>query len=228
MFGNLGDQRPAPAAELRNFTNRVSEQTAFERILNLDGGHVAPVLMFYGVGGAGKTWLLRKLRGTLPDGFPTAYLDLDPMTGGVDYANNSARSLAEIRRQMGPAVSCPRFDLAYTWLRVKEGAGDEPLFRGAGLLGNSWELLQEVGSIAASDYPGSGLVKWFVGKVTSPVGKWLQSSGIGRWLETTLGEEDFLKLKRMLPQEIYSDLHRRLLTDLQENLPQQAGRTVRG
>ncbi|MEZ6058127.1 MAG: hypothetical protein R3C01_15620 [Planctomycetaceae bacterium] len=228
MFGNLDDQFIPPAMELRNFTNRVSEQAAFDRLLELDGGHVAPVLMFYGVGGAGKTWLLRKLKQGLPANIPAAYLDLDRATGGVDYATNSARALAEIRRQLGDRVVCPRFDLAYTWLRFKEGNREEPLFRGAGSLGNIWELVQEVGSIAASKYPVAGLVKWVVGKVTSPVATWLKQSGIGQWLETQLGEEDFLNLKGMDPQGIYLELNQRLLRDLKANLPEQEGHTVRG
>ena len=228
MFGNLDDQFSPPASELRNFTNRLDEQAAFQRLLDLDAPHFPPVLMFHGVGGAGKTWLLRNLRRKVVEDMPTAHLDLDRSTGGIDYAHNSARALAEIRRQLGPRVACPRFDLAYTWLRVKEGAQDEPLFRGAGLLGNTWEFLVEFANAATSEIPGAGLFKWLILKATSPVSAWLKQSGVGKWLETELGEQDFLNLKKKLPQAIYPELHRRLLLDLREHLPQRDGKTVRG
>ena len=194
MFGNLDDQFSPPASELRNFTNRLDEQATFQRLLDLDAPHFPPVLMFHGVGGAGKTWLLRNLRRKVVEDMPTAHLDLDRSTGGIDYAHNSARALAEIRRQLGPRVACPRFDLAYTWLRVKEGAQDEPLFRGAGLLGNTWEFLVEFASAATSEIPGAGLFKWLILRATSPVSAWLKQSGVGKWLETELGEQDFLDL----------------------------------
>jgi hypothetical protein len=56
--------------------------------------------MFYGVGGIGKSWLLRRLRETVsvPPELPTALIDFDPAIGGASYMNDRGFALAEIRR----------------------------------------------------------------------------------------------------------------------------------
>src|SRR5207249_930332 len=113
----------SPSQQLQNFTNRENELDVLRRVLDLAQGQPLPVVMFWGVGGNGKSWLLRKLREALPPDFPSALLDLDPMTGGTPYHADSARALAELRHQLA-AVAFPRFDLAYAWLRYKEGVKD--------------------------------------------------------------------------------------------------------
>ena len=77
MFRPLGQKNTTPSEELSYFTNRVDELTAFNRILNIPESQPIPVLMFYGVGGAGKSWLLKRLRQQTED-IPTVYQDLDP------------------------------------------------------------------------------------------------------------------------------------------------------
>jgi tetratricopeptide (TPR) repeat protein len=227
MFRPLDDRYTTPSEQLRHFTNRVSEQAAFQRLLDLEAPHIPPVLMFYGIGGTGKSWLLKKLR-ERATGLPTAYIDLDPRSGGTNYLNDTSKALAELRRQFGAKVKCPRFDLAYTWLRHKEGVSDEPHFRGTGLLGNSWEFVVEAGNAAASDIPGASLVSWLIKKVASPITRWLKDSGVGDWLATKFGQDDFLRLKRMLANDIYPELRERLLKDLKEELPERDDKQVRG
>lgn len=216
-----------PSEDLRFFTNRVSETSAFERLLEVPAGQDIPILMFYGVGGIGKTWLSKKLQRDYANHLPSAYLSLDPKAGGTDSID-SAKRLINIRRQLGDALFCPRFDLAYTWLRYKQGAGEEPCFKGAGFLGNVWEFLTEVGNAAASDVPGSNIISWFFKKVTSAVSGKLSNTKWKDWLLSNIGQDDFLRLKNSLIDEIYSELANRLLNDLNENLPELENRQLRG
>jgi hypothetical protein len=125
-----------PSQELRHFTNREQERDVLRRLLALPAGEPLPVVMFFGVGGTGKSWLLRKLRAELPAKIPSALLDFEPSSGGTPYHTDQSRALAELRRQLS-SLECPRFDLAYSWLRFQEGMKDEPLLRGKGLAGMS-------------------------------------------------------------------------------------------
>ena len=104
---------PSPTQELRHFTNREEERHVLRRLLALPSGQPLPVVMFYGVGGTGKSWLLRRLRADVPPEIPSALLDFDPQCGGAPYHTDYSRALAELRRQLA-SVECPRFDLAYS------------------------------------------------------------------------------------------------------------------
>lgn len=149
----------SPSQELRNFTNREQERRVLSRILALSQGQPLPVLMFYGVGGTGKSWLLRRLRADVPPEIPSALLDFDPQSGGAPYHTDHSRALAELRRQLA-SVECPHFDLAYSWLRFHEGVKDEPLLKDKGLAGFATEALAD---LAAGTTTGLPLVGLFTG-----------------------------------------------------------------
>jgi hypothetical protein len=123
-----------PSQELRHFTNRKKERDVVRDLLEKPAGQPLPVVMFFGVGGTGKSWLLRKLRAELPPEMPSALLDFEPSSGGTPYHTDQSRALAELRRQLAD-VECPRFDLAYSWLRFQGEMKDEPLLRGKRLAG---------------------------------------------------------------------------------------------
>jgi hypothetical protein len=110
-----GRREHKPSDEIARFTDRVPEQDRFR--FWLTSPTEPPVLMFYGIGGAGKTWLLKKLRQEMPAGLPHAYLDFDPQSAGQRFANDPAAALYEIRQQFGREA--PRFDLAFAMLRHK-------------------------------------------------------------------------------------------------------------
>lgn len=117
MFRPLGEKTTTPSEELSHFTNRISEMAAFNRVLKIPSKQPIPLLMFYGVGGTGKSWMLKRLR-QQSETIPTAYLDLDSSAGDQSLGKDSSRAYAEIRRQLGTSIKCPRFDLAYACLRL--------------------------------------------------------------------------------------------------------------
>ncbi len=215
-----------PSENLLHFTNRVMEKAAYHRLLALSTGDALPVLMFYGVGGTGKTWLAKKLQRDESGNLPTAYITLDPNAGGTNSID-SAKRLINIRMQLGEKIFCPHFDLAYAWLRHKEKGGDKPSFKGAGLLGNVWELLVEAASYAAKDIPWSNFISLFVRKVTSPITTQISKLPWKDWLLSKIGQDDFVSLKNRSADEIYQELTNRLLRDLNENLPVSEGQRAR-
>ena len=218
-------QHRSASSQLKNFTNRESELAVFQRGLARMRTPL-PVLAFYGVGGNGKTWLIRRLAesaGTVP----TALIDLEPRAGGSPLHTDSARALAEIRGQFED-VACPRFDLALAWLRFRQGVNDEPQFKGTGAAANVWEFLREAGEALADDVPGANVLNWLAGQVTKPVWERLKDTPAVKRLASEAGQEDYVGLKKMQPVDIYPELAGRLLRDLSENLPLGEGDACRG
>jgi hypothetical protein len=214
----------SPSQELRHFTNREQERRVLSRLLAMPSGQPLPVVMFYGVGGTGKSWLLRRLRADVPPETPTALLDVDPKCGGAPYHTDHSRALAEVRRQLA-AVECPRFDLAYSWLRFHEGVKDEPLLKDKGLAGIATEALADLASGTATGLP---LVGFFSKKIAAKLSEKFQGSKLERWLAKKTNQEDFLHLRKLSAQEIYPQLVDRFLLDLAEGLPERPGRACRG
>ena len=58
------------STEIAHFTDREDKQEVFRRLLN--AVEEPPVLMFYGLGGAGKSWLLKKLHTLVTEGMPAS------------------------------------------------------------------------------------------------------------------------------------------------------------
>jgi len=185
----------APSKELKNFTNRDGQLSEFRHRLDAPAGSPLPVWMFYGVGGIGKTWLLRRLSEALgdPPVVPSARLELDPTSGGAPYHQDSGFALAEIRRQLG--VECPRFDLTYALLRFKQGAGDEPHLKLGGAAHTAWELVIEVAKEVAK-FPGAGLVVWLGAKGSKFASAQFKNFAMGKWLAAKAGNEDYINLLR--------------------------------
>jgi hypothetical protein len=117
-----GRRTNPPSDEIARFADREDQQALFQRYLN--SAEEPPVLMFFGVGGAGKTWLLKKLRTQVLGGIPSAYLDFDTDRRGKRYLLDPTAALQSIQQQLG--VPTPRFDLALAMLRKKQGHAAEP------------------------------------------------------------------------------------------------------
>ncbi len=195
MFRPLDDRTfLSPSGQLKNFTNRVSEHGTLNALLAIRGTKELPLTMFYGVGGAGKSWLLRSFYKELGD-IPKAHIDLDPRNLRQTAQTDPATVLANIRQQLGPSVKCPRFDLAYAWLRYKDGGQKEPLFEGAGMLGFAWKIVASAAAAAADSVTASFFVNLFNSMTGSLTGK-LNDLGIKEYLDEKLGQEDFLSLRK--------------------------------
>ncbi len=119
----------APSESFAHFTNREKEQDALARVFRISEPFALPLLHFYGIGGAGKTWLLRRLvENARIQSIPAAYVNLEELpnnlTGGVN-------ALMMIRNQL-TEFELPGFDLALAWYLTKTGFGKEkPTKRGA-------------------------------------------------------------------------------------------------
>ncbi len=183
--------------------------------------------MFFGVGGTGKSWLLKRFRQWLAEEtkIPSAYVDFDRKSGGPSYVSDFSALLAEVWRQLD--FECPRFETAYAWMRFKQGAGDRPLVRHSGKISAGWEFVKEGASAGFSWVPGVNLLVWAGDKLGKKAASIIEKTSVGRFLLTRSGEEDYLRLGRMTAQEIYPTLIARLGDDLNEQLPTRNGERCR-
>ena len=69
--------------DLRNFTNRRKELSCVRQHVDAPEDTFLPMLMFYGVGGTGKTTLREKLRGTFEVELPCAFSTFDATMGAA-------------------------------------------------------------------------------------------------------------------------------------------------
>ena len=223
-----------PSDELRHFTDREDVQAVFARLLNLPAPTPLPALMYYGVGGMGKSWLLKRLRAGLREGsdLPSAFIDFDSAVDGSQF-REAGNLLAEVWRQFD--VDCPRFELAYSMMRFKQGAGDRPLRRGGGKSSSAWEFCQAGGQDILNGVPGGNLIAWAANKLGGAAGKKLEGTALGGLLNTDLGDflktdagkEEYQALARMTAQEILPLLAGKLGQDLEEKLPTRPGKSCR-
>ena len=222
-----GRRGTTASSELRHFTNREDERSVFLRYLQSPIGNAPPVLMFYGVGGSGKSWLLRNLQDIAQQrNIPSARLDFDWEAGGERYCADSVATLFQIRQQLG--VPCPRFDLAYAYLRVKQGAGGDPSLRGSGEAAAAFDFVAELGEAIAKDIPGANVVAWLSRRAGPFVKQRLEHTALGNWLAPAAGNRDALELRAKTAQDIHPALVSRLNQDLREHLPPRSYKACTG
>jgi tetratricopeptide (TPR) repeat protein len=215
-----GRAEPKPSNEIARFTNRDDERKLFHHWVA--SATEPPVLMFYGIGGAGKSWLLKKLREETPRDLPTAFLDFDVQAGGQRFVLDPAAGLYEIRQQLDRPA--PRFDLAFAMLRYKQGAAEERGLKGQGTLGFAADLAAELVQKSAEKVPGVNVV---LDRLSKPLLERVKGSAIERFLG---GEEAFQfvsVLRVRTSQEIGNGLLGYLAEDLRENLPVRLDRASR-
>ena len=85
----------------------------FQQALDTPAEGPLPVLFFYGVAGAGKSWLKRHLIESLKTtkAVPFASIDFDTQQGFNPFKDDLRATLHEIASQLG--VFCPRFEMAF-------------------------------------------------------------------------------------------------------------------
>jgi hypothetical protein len=218
-----------PSEQLKHFTDREDALAVFQGHLHRPPGNAPPVLMFYGVGGRGKSWLLKKLRAGLAgaDVIPSAFIDFDPAFNGARFHNDVGALLAEVWLQLD--VECPRFELAYAMMRFKQGASDQPLLRHSGKASVAWEFAQQMAQLALNAIPFGlgGVITWLGSTTGKVIATRLKGTALGEWLLSRAGNDDYLQLSRMTAQDIYPLLAERLGQDLDERLPQRSDRSCR-
>ena len=118
----LGDDAPVIT---RYFTDRTDQKERFRQALNAREGEQVPVIAWYGVGGAGKSSLVRKLRELLRTEHPDVPHALWDFNSGFD----PEKVLTGLRNELvlwsralrGKDFAFPRFDVAQSVLSEKMG-----------------------------------------------------------------------------------------------------------
>jgi tetratricopeptide (TPR) repeat protein len=197
-----------PSDEMARFTDREDQQAIFHR--HLFSTQEPPVLVFYGVGGTGKTWLLRKLRSQLPADIPFAYLDFDIAANGGRFVSDPATALQSIRQQL--AAPAPRFDLALSMLRHKQGAPPEP---------GMW--LDVAAELVGNFVPGGGTVLKILSKHALSR---IKGTDLEKLLSDISGSQLVKELRAKTDQEIGNELIYYLADDLRAALPVHLQRAV--
>lgn len=203
-----GRRTSTTSDEMARFTDREDQQALFQH--HLFFAQEPPLLMFYGVGGAGKTWLLKRLRNQVPSSIPSAYLDFDVAAGGKRFGLDPATALQSIRQQL--AAPAPRFDLALATLRHKQGGVPEP-----GL----W--IDVAAELLGSVVPGGGTV---LKRLSSHALARLKGTALEKLLTSAAGTKLAIELRSKTDQEIGNELLYYLAADLRESLPVHLQRAV--
>ena len=206
----LGDDAPVIT---RYFTDRTDQKERFRQALNAREGEHVPVIAWYGVGGAGKSSLVRKLRELLRTEHPDVPHALWDFNSGFD----PEKALTGLRNELaawsrnlpGDDFTFPRFDLAQAVLAEK--MGEAPLQGGTGTVGGAMEALGELIPIP--------ILNILVGRLAAQGGEKLVNHvpRLRKWLEGAGGRE-VAKWRLMAPQELSDRLVWAFASDLAELL----------
>ncbi len=206
-----------PSMAIAHFTDRDDQKNVFRRLLHeTPPGTPLPLLVFYGVGGVGKSWLMRVLYNSLKSEtndtiridhkpIPCALLDLD--REGIRFIHSPLSALDEIRRQLG--VPCPLFELAYGVLKQTQ---DKNL---PGRVQTGIDVAEQL----AGFLPIPAQLIWLGKKGLEHVAKFAESQA---------GKADLQRLHAMSAEEFTVEfMARRLAMDLDAALPERTGKACR-
>lgn len=197
----------------RIFVDREEPLAAFEAALGHPNLSSPRVLVYYGIGGIGKSRLRRELRDRLVAHEPGA------VWAEVDFSLPALRdpetALFALRRQLVERqhVGFPSFDLVYAYLWKQTRPNVPPTQEGSPLF--------EAGSLAAKILAAVGvplvsLVPDIVAKGQKPLKQWWQKRG----------RDDLAELPRLEPAEIQARLPAYFAEDLAEHLADKECRAV--
>ncbi|RZU29086.1 tetratricopeptide repeat protein [Edaphobacter modestus] len=211
---------PQLSPDIARFTDRDDLRAKFHALIHSVGE--LPVLMFYGVGGAGKTWLLKKLREEIPRDVPVTFLDF-AVGRGQQFLLDSSLALQQVRQQLGKPA--PHFDLALGMMRYKQDLGKEPSMYAEGI-GLAMELAAEIAKeiIPGAQLPGA---KMLVDRLSKTLWGRIKDLPLGEFISTQLGSEFALALHSRTSQEIGDELLNYLTEDMDANLPVHFNRAAR-
>ena len=218
----------APQNPLDWFTDRDGQQQTVADHLNAASGAVLPLLVFYGVGGVGKSLLgdrIRQMARRESEEFfrtskalPYIRLDFDArLPESALWQRDPAEVYAAIRRLFD--VPCPRFDIAFSVLRHKSGVAPAPAHRQTGNVQLAYDGTLTGLELVLSGIPFASFVAKRVIERASPALE--QSKAFAYWRDKA--DPDLAVLLPQEPKAIRESLAARLGEDLDENLPEREG-----
>jgi tetratricopeptide (TPR) repeat protein len=197
-----------PSILQTRFTDRKDVVGIFERYLDVVDAPL-PALMFYGIGGIGKSWLLRRMRREAQERWkvPSVLIDFTREQGTNPYLSDPLLFLADIR---GITVRpCPRFDVAFALALVRRYRQDETAladkWKTTGLSAG-WEVVKAIGGFM---HPALGGTLSVVEKVYGALKDHALLTGLR---ESFLKDLEGLRVKDL--SAIESELVWRLTSDL--------------
>ena len=215
------DEKCLPYDVLKNFTNREQAIKLLDDYLNKSNNDSLKALIFYGVGGIGKTALQRKLCDRLENYEPPVPFAQFDMESIKDQTNAYREVLLNMRfdfEQRGFKLNFPRFDLCWAVITAYEGGEPEPLVKMNPTLNNMFNF-----ATSLLDAPVSGLT----GLVESII---RQSPELEKRIRRVFKTEEVIELrKRALDGDgtLSSELISSFVKDLAEGLPERDGKTCR-
>ena len=213
-------RRLSQEAGIKYFTDRERFIDAFRRHLDIKEGADFRVLVFYGVGGIGKSTLVRRLFFALGEeklAVPHAQVNLQEI-GDVTQAGRESllRFRTDLENRFG--ISFPRFDLCLAVLIAREGGPPPPLVRVNPVLKDLFDW-----SVGWVPLPTSGVESAL--RRTIEKFSWLE-----RLVRDAGGTEDVIGLRnRALENDpaMNDELIRRFALDLRDGLPEREGKYCR-
>jgi tetratricopeptide (TPR) repeat protein len=217
--------RTPQIASTRYFTDREDAIGAFQRAISAPAGQPLRAMVYYGVGGIGKSALLQHLGEALPDALPHALVDLQSIGDRtVAYRETLLRFRSDLGRFRG--LDFPRFDLCLAVMLEREGGDPPPLVRLnprlSGMLGAVTGLVKAIpGPLSAPAQALESVVKGVLDAFPA-----LQDL-----IRRNGGMEGFFELRKRAirdDQTLPADLIRRFAQDLAQHLPERPGMACRG
>jgi tetratricopeptide (TPR) repeat protein len=211
------EDRIPQIAATRYFTNREAGIEAFARAIHTATGEKLRALVFYGVGGIGKSALLHRLRETLPEGLPAALVDLQAVG---DRTRAYREVLLKLRLHFGAfRLDFPRFDLCLGVMLAHEGDEPPPLIRADPKLSATFKLVYEMVKIVPVVGPAATLLQAATG--------WAASfPAFQDLIRRAGGMDEIFELRRRAEREdpdLPAELIKRFAWDLSEHLPRERG-----
>ncbi|MFQ3611675.1 MAG: hypothetical protein SNJ72_09305, partial [Fimbriimonadales bacterium] len=208
-------------AASRYFTNREGFIEAFMRYIHAGEGDPLRVLVFYGVGGVGKTTLVQKLCEELKQfNPPVPYTRVDLESVGAQalaHREVLIRLRTDLESHFG--VQFPRFDLCWAMIVAREGGDPPPLIRTNPNLRDALEFASVL-----FQAPLQGL-DVFVERTV------LRFPVLEKWVRQVGGTKDVLELRDLAmhrEEALHDELIRRFAQDLQSHLKPREGKACKG
>ncbi|HJN15265.1 MAG TPA: hypothetical protein QGH10_07245, partial [Armatimonadota bacterium] len=184
---------------IRHFTDREDAIEAFQTCVDADEGETLPVVSYYGVGGAGKSVLLRKLAGVLGESYkdmPFARVDF------VAQANRDrVMALCSLRQQLGEfGLDFEGFDLVRAVMAWQQGASEEHLLAVSPWLKGALGMVKAVFAATQPLVAGAAAV---AGAGAKPVADRVPQKTLDRVKAALGGTQALLDMRGLDPQTIF-------------------------